>query len=97
LARHCPVDADDRLRGRTIERIMCDYRVDLARQCAEFDADPAPLVASPRLRQLIADGLVRQAGSWLEVRPEARPYVRAVAAAFDRYLDEGAGRHSRAV
>jgi oxygen-independent coproporphyrinogen-3 oxidase len=97
LARQCPVDTDDRLRGRIIERIMCDYRVDLARHCAEFDADPAPLAASPRLKQLVADGMVRQVGTLLEVVPEARPYVRAVAAAFDRYLDEGAGRHSRAV
>lgn len=97
VARQCPVDADDRLRGRIIERIMCDYQVDLARQCADFGVDPTPLADSPRLQQLIADGMVRQAGTLLEVVPEARPYVRAVAAAFDRYLEEGAGRHSRAI
>jgi hypothetical protein len=36
-------------------------------------------------------------GTWLEVVPEARACFRAVAAGFDRYLDEGAGRQSRAV
>jgi hypothetical protein len=58
-ARLLPVGVHDRLRDRSIEQIMCDYRVDLARQCAEFDVNPAPLAASPRPQQLIADGMVR--------------------------------------
>lgn len=97
LARHCPTSADDRLRGAIIERIMCDYRVDLARVCARFGADPAALAGSGRLRQLASDGLVRITGDLIEVDPAARPLVRTVAAAFDTYLDDGAGRHARAI
>ena len=33
----------------------------------------------------------------LAIAKPARPLVRLVAAAFDQYLGQGAGRHSRAV
>lgn len=89
LARHCPTSAEDRRRATIIERIMCDYRADLS------GADD--LIDDWRLEQLAADGLIRRSGHLLEVEPAARPLVRAVAAAFDAYLDEGAGRHARAV
>lgn len=88
-AKQCPVNADDRRRAAVIERIMCDYRVDLTG--AEELADES------RLAPLVQDGLIRRRGEVIEVLPEARPLVRAVAAAFDAYLDEGQGRHARAV
>lgn len=88
-AKQCPVSADDRRRAAVIERIMCDYRVDLA--------GSGELADESRLAPLVSDGLIRRQGQVIEVLPEARPLVRAVAAAFDAYLDEGAGRHARAV
>lgn len=96
-ARHCPTNADDRLRGAIIERLMCDYRVDLARLCAQFGTDPAQLSIEGGLRELASDGLVRITGDLVEVDRAARPLVRTVAAAFDTYLDQGAGRHARAI
>ncbi len=89
LARYCPVDGEDRRRGGIIEQLMCHYRADLS--------GAEDLLDEVRLRPLVADGLIRRTGSLIEVQPEARPLVRAVAAAFDAYLDEGAGRHARAV
>ena len=88
-ARHCPVSADDRLRAEVIERIMCDYRVDLS--------GLQELADEAKLAPLVRDGLIRRRGEVIEVLPEARPLVRAVAAAFDAYLEEGQGRHARAV
>jgi oxygen-independent coproporphyrinogen III oxidase len=49
------------------------------------------------LAPLIADGLVFRRGSILQVSEEARPLVRAVAAAFDAYLIDGTQRHVAAV
>jgi oxygen-independent coproporphyrinogen-3 oxidase len=88
-ARLCPISEEDQRRGALIERLMCDHAVDLA--------GAEDLVDERKLAPLLADRLVRRRGERLEVPPEARPLVRAVAAAFDAYLDDGAGRHARAI
>lgn len=87
--KQCPITADDRRRAAVIERIMCDYRVDLS--------GAEELAEELKLEPLVRDGLIRRSGEVIEVLPEARPLVRAVAAAFDAYLDETQGRHARAV
>ncbi|MES2146415.1 MAG: oxygen-independent coproporphyrinogen III oxidase [Pseudomonadota bacterium] len=84
-ARLCPVGADDARRARIIEQLMCNYRADVGS------------FLSVGLAQLEHDGLVRQKGSIVEVEPDARPLVRAVAAAFDTYLPQTAARHVGAV
>lgn len=91
LTRGCALSADDVKRAAVIERLMCDYQVDFSRLDAE------DLLETPGLAQLAADGLIERHGSRIQVRDEARPLVRAVAAAFDAYLDEGGGRHVCAV
>jgi oxygen-independent coproporphyrinogen-3 oxidase len=81
-----------------IERIMCDYRVDLGNVCSSFDADPRALLKSASsLDGLIADGIVRREGNVVALEDKARPLVRVLAAAFDQYLGDGPARHSRAV
>jgi len=57
-------------------------------------------VFAPDLEKLIplaADGLARIDGHRITVPDEVRPLVRAVAAAFDPYLDAAAMRHSKAI
>lgn len=84
-ARTCSLRAEDSRRARIIEQLMCNYRADVGS------------FLSTGLARLERDGLVRVEGSIVEVEPEARPLVRAVAAAFDAYLPEGGGAHVTAV
>jgi oxygen-independent coproporphyrinogen-3 oxidase len=51
----------------------------------------------PVLIELEADGLAVRTGWRVRVTEKGRPLVRAVCAAFDAYLEAGAGRHSAAV
>ena len=88
VTRQCATTSEDERRSAVIMRIMCDYRVDLS---ADLD-----LIDQDALTALQADGLITREGAVITVTEEARPLVRAVAAAFDAYLDEDAGRHSRA-
>jgi oxygen-independent coproporphyrinogen-3 oxidase len=97
VARGYAISRDDRLRGAIIERIMCDRRVDLDAICASFDSEPAHVVDEVRLDALERDGLIDRQGPLIEVRREAFPLVRSVAAAFDAHLAETAVRHARAV
>ena len=88
----------DRLRSAVIERIMCDYRVDLDEVCGRFGADPDELLASAEgLDALSDDGIVRRERNVLTIADDARPLVRLLAAAFDQYLGQAPANHSRAV
>jgi oxygen-independent coproporphyrinogen-3 oxidase len=89
---------DDRLRAEIIERIMCDFGVDLGQICARHGAAPETVLkSSPRLKGLIADGVVEFDGASLAVKDDVRFLVRSVAAAFDAHLDGTKQLHSRAV
>lgn len=101
-ARGLALTAEDRLRASVIERIMCDLAVDLAAVAAAHGTAPGHFAADlERLEPLVADGLARRDGWRIMVTERGRPLVRAVAAAFDAYLECGAApgalRHSRAV
>src|SRR5713226_1486797 len=73
---------DDRLRAEIIERIMCDFGADLGQICARHGSAPeAMLRSSPRLRDLISDGVIELDGAALAVKDQSRFLVRSVAAA----------------
>ena len=89
---------DDRLRGDIIERIMCDFGVDLDEICVRHGSVAATMLKSlPRLHDLITDGIVELDGASLAVANDSRFLVRSVAAAFDAHLDGSKQLHSRAV
>jgi oxygen-independent coproporphyrinogen-3 oxidase len=85
IAKGLILTDDDRLRGEVIERLMCDFAVDLkpiaARHGAPvetFDKDLADLA------NLRADGLVAVQDRRITISEAGRPFVRLVAQAFDR-------------
>lgn len=94
---------EDRLRAAIIERVMCDYTVDLETVCKRFNVSPDEVLArsTPMLDTLVADGIAERSRYTIRVQNRARPLVRAVAAAFDEYLGQGQKqgqpRHARAV
>jgi len=89
---------DDRLRADIIERIMCDYGVDLDAVCTRHGIEPEQMLKSAsRLQALVSDGVVELKGATLAVAENSRFLVRSVAAAFDAHLDASKQLHSRAV
>lgn len=89
---------DDRLRADIIEKLMCDFRVNLAEVCRRHGATPEDLLQStPRLRTLAADGVIQLDGSLILMPNETRYLVRSVASAFDAYIGTSGRLHSRAV
>ena len=92
-ARGCRIDADDRQRGRIIERLMCDFSVDLSKAApgTDFSNELSTLVP------MIDDGLVELEGARLVVTETGRPVVRVIAAAFDSYRRPPAAQFSKAV
>lgn len=83
-----PLCNEDRVRAAIIERLMCDLEADVPAICAAFGFDPRPLLDSAeRLPMLAEDGVVEIESGIIRVRQEHRFLLRAVAAAFDAYLD----------
>lgn len=78
---------EDRVRAAIIERLMCDLEADVPAICAAFGFDPVPLLEAERLPMLAEDGIVDIESGVIRVRQEHRFLLRAVAAAFDAYLD----------
>jgi oxygen-independent coproporphyrinogen-3 oxidase len=97
-AKGYALTADDRLRASLIERIMCDFRVDLAQVCRQHGTEPqAILQSTPRLRDLEKDGIIHVGADVLSVNETTRFLVRSVASAFDAYLGASGRAHSRVV
>ncbi len=89
--------ADDRFRADLIERVMCDFAVDVGAIAARHGVDPASVLeGNGRLAALAEDGVVAIAGTRVTVRTDFRFLVRAVAASFDAYIDTKARTHSKA-
>jgi oxygen-independent coproporphyrinogen III oxidase len=81
-----------------IERLMCDFHVDLAEICRRHGADPSLLTAElAKVDALADDGLALRRGTRISVPDHARSLVRVLCAAFDARLSNGPGRHAAAV
>ncbi|UDF32417.1 UNVERIFIED_ORG: oxygen-independent coproporphyrinogen III oxidase (plasmid) [Roseateles sp. XES5] len=89
--------AEDRLRAEIIERLMCDFRVDAGAIAARHGFEVAPLFeGNARLAALKDDGAIDIDDGIVTVRQDHRFIIRAVAAAFDAYIDQSARTHSKA-
>jgi len=97
VAKGYRLTAEDRLRGDVIERLMCDFAVDIAALAAAhgFDADLL-LRGNDRLDELERDGLIERRGGDIRVSEDHRFIVRAAASAFDAYLNKTGRSFSKA-
>ena len=83
----------DKLRGRIIEKLMCDFRIDLNEIAsgANFSDELA------LLRPLAADGIVTVHDGVITMSPDHHTLVRLVAAVFDEFRKECAHSFSMAI
>jgi oxygen-independent coproporphyrinogen-3 oxidase len=98
VARGVAVTDEDRFRGEIIERLMCDFEVNLSAICALHDRPISDLAqAFARLEAFERDGVVRHDGQRVMVTDRGRFLVRSVCAVFDAYLETEAQRHAKAI
>ena len=88
--------AEDKLRARIIEALMCDFRVDYDELRHDFGLSAAEISAlvAPVLSQF--RGMLETSDEALTIPDRARPLTRMIARAFDAYDLSKAG-HSQAV
>ena len=89
--------AEDRLRASIIERLMCDFGVDVPALATAHGFDPQMLLRdNARLEMLEGDGILDNADGIIRLREGGRFLIRAAAAAFDAYIDQAGRTHSKA-
>ncbi len=93
-ARGHAFKGEDLLRGRIIEALMCDFRVEDAELIRDFGATPARLQAlyAPVVERFAP--FVARDTAGLVIPPEGRPLTRMIAAGFDGYA---MAKHSAAI
>ncbi|MEM7724394.1 MAG: oxygen-independent coproporphyrinogen III oxidase [Pseudomonadota bacterium] len=87
---------NDQLRGRMIEMLMCDFRIETRAICREFNmtADQVEALYAPALHQF--GDMVRKSSDAFEISTDGRPLARMIARAFDEYEMRAEG-HSTAI
>lgn len=87
---------EDRLRGRLIEALMCDFRIDAKAILAAFPVSPARLATLFEQSAAPFGDMVQVTAEGFHILPEGRPLTRMIARTFDAYSLSAAG-HSPAV
>ena len=95
--RGITLSLDDRVRGRIIEMLMCEFAAEPRAIAAGFGMNETFADEFELLAPLAEQGIVATDGGRVIVTKTGRPFVRLVAAAFDVYLRRGTQRHSVAV
>ena len=90
LSRSLHLTADDEIRGKLIERLMCYSEID-------FNDYPSIAIPHQELSALEKDGLVSESKNRLSITERGKPFVRIVAACFDPYLKKEQRRHAKAI
>lgn len=88
--------AEDHLRGRIIEALMCDFRVNRAELIRRFRVAPERLEALFATAAAAFPGMVEVTEAGLAIPEPARPLTRMIARAFDAY-DQSKAQHSAAI
>ncbi len=98
VARGVAMSEDDRFRADIIERLMCDFAVDLAEVCESHGRPLDDLADSiSRLAPMQEDGIAQVRGAKVEATRTGRDFIRSICTAFDAHLEQGAVRHSASI
>ncbi|MGR3760572.1 oxygen-independent coproporphyrinogen III oxidase [Roseobacteraceae bacterium NS-SX3] len=87
---------DDRLRGRMIESLMCDFRIDAEEITSRFAVLPQELQEMFAAASEAFPGMLEISEAGLAIPKHARPLTRMIARSFDAYDLSKAG-HSTAI
>jgi oxygen-independent coproporphyrinogen-3 oxidase len=92
VARGLVLSADDLLRRDVIQRLMCDFALDLRALSAHWQVDVAARFAPElaRLAELERDGLLTATPDGIRVSAKGRLLIRNVCMVFDDYLGKPA-------
>lgn len=101
VQKFCPISLQDKLHGSVIERLMCDFKVDLGSECiqAGFPENYLDKYLSD-LEDFKNDELIEITNNrHISIKPSAKHIVRIVCSVFDEYMAKisDTPRHAKAI
>lgn len=101
VQKFCPISSQDKLHGSVIERLMCDFKVDLGSECiqAGFPENYLDKYLSD-LEDFKNDELLEITNNrHISIKPSAKHIVRIVCSVFDEYMVKisDTPRHAKAI
>jgi oxygen-independent coproporphyrinogen-3 oxidase len=97
IARGFPLSDADRATASAIEELMCQYAFSIAELRARFGSAADDVCNDALHASFNEDGFITFDGDTFAITKEGRPFVRTIAAKFDRYIDRGQAKHSSAI
>ena len=95
-AKGYQLTSEDRMRANIIERLMCEYQIDLKPICSANNISIDEFLQdNKRLDELATDGFVKIDNGEIQVDADTRFIIRNVAASFDAYLGRSGRTHSK--
>jgi oxygen-independent coproporphyrinogen-3 oxidase len=99
--KFCPISKQDNLHGAVIERLMCDFKVDLGEQCIKAGFSETYLdYKLNQFEEFIEDGLMTISNKRvITIHPSAKHIVRIICSVFDEYMVKMSDvpRHAKAI
>ena len=99
ILRGMTLTADDRLRGRVIQELICHFRLDFNLISKQFDIDFNEYFSHElmKLLSMEEDGLLRMTHNTIEVLPSGRLLIRNICMVFDAYLQKNQQQYSKVI
>ena len=98
FSRGLRTDADDKMRGWVIERLMCDYAFCFTELAERFGPRSQGLVElAERIAREDHDGFCEVSDGLFKIEPAAWPFARIIASRFDAWLELAPRQYSKAV
>lgn len=97
--RGVELDDDDTLRRDIINRLICDFALDIADIESRYPIDFAEYFHDvfPQLEQFAQDGLLQYNWDLIEVLPAGRLLIRNICMTFDKYSQQARERFSKVI
>lgn len=97
--RGVELDDDDKLRREIINRLICDFALDIAAIESRYPIDFAEHFHGvfPQLEQFAQDGLLQYDWDGIEVLPAGRLLIRNICMIFDKYSQQARQRFSKVI
>jgi oxygen-independent coproporphyrinogen-3 oxidase len=102
IAKGYILNEEEQITREVISQLMCNYTVNWAELSNTFDIPVAKIKSAinyneTALQAFAADGIIEYNEDYISILPDAAPFVRNVAASFDKLIDTKENRYSKSI
>jgi oxygen-independent coproporphyrinogen-3 oxidase len=96
------LNEDEQITREVISQLMCNYTIDWQNMCERLNITEDKIKSAinydeAALKKFAEDGIIAYNDEYISILPDATPFVRNVAASFDRLLPTRENKYSRSI